>query len=252
MNIIGILQARTGSSRFKNKILKKIYNKSLLEIEIERIKQSKKIDKLIVATSINSEDNIIEDICIKNNIYFFRGSLNNVLERFYKIINIYKPAHIVRLTADCPLIDPEIIDLIINEHLKNKSDYTSNTIIPTYPDGMDVEVVKSSAIMQAHNNVIKKSDKEHVTSYINQRPNNFKLLNIENSINLSKYRLTVDYYEDFLLIKRILFYLKKSDNLINFNFNDIIDIFDKKPEIFKINKKYKRNETFYTLTSDEI
>ena len=194
MNIIGILQARTGSSRFKNKILKKIYNKSLLEIEIERIKQSKKIDKLIVATSINSEDNIIEDICIKNNIYFFRGSLNNVLERFYKIINIYKPAHIVRLTADCPLIDPEIIDLIINEHLKNKSDYTSNTIIPTYPDGMDVEVVKSSAIMQAHNNVIKKSDKEHVTSYINQRPNNFKLLNIENSINLSKYRLTVDYY----------------------------------------------------------
>jgi len=106
--------------------------------------------------------------------------------------------------------------------------------------------------MQAHNNVIKKSDKEHVTSYINQRPNNFKLLNIENSINLSKYRLTVDYYEDFLLIKRILFYLKKSDNLINFNFNDIIDIFDKKPEIFKINKKYKRNETFYTLTSDEI
>ena len=242
MQIIGILQARTGSKRYKNKVLKKINNKTILEIQIERILRSKFISSLVVATSTSINDKKIYNICKKNNIPCYRGSHKNVLSRFFNIVKLYNPDHVVRLTADCPLVDPKIIDKVIKSHLKNKKDYTSNILLPTYPDGYDVEVLKKNILVTAYVNAKSSLDKEHVTSYINSRPKKFKLLNIKNKIDYSYIRLTLDYKEDLILIRKIFNFFERKKKF--FDFNDVIKFLLKNPKLLNLNNKYARNEGF--------
>ena len=138
--ILAIIQARMSSGRLKNKVLKKIENKEILKIIYQKIEGIKEIDNVLIATSNHKSDNAIESFCIKNNFRLFRGSLNNVLDRFYKASLTSMPDHILRITADCPLIDSEVVKKIIKLHLKYKNNYTSNTIVPFFPDGMDAEI----------------------------------------------------------------------------------------------------------------
>jgi len=147
--ILAILQARTSSSRLPGKVLKPILGKPMLLLQIERVRRARKIDKLVVATSNDPSDDGIEALCKQHGIDCFRGSLNDVLDRFYRAALTYNPEHIVRLTGDCPLIDPELVDSIIDMHLEGNYDYTSNAIQMTFPDGLDVEILTIKVLKEA-------------------------------------------------------------------------------------------------------
>ena len=151
------------------------------------------------------------------------------------------PDHILRITGDCPLTDKKIVSKIIKEHLIKKNNYTSNTLLPTYPDGMDVEIFDFQTLKIAYKKAKKNYEKEHVTPFIYENSKMFKLMNVNNKLNLSNYRITLDYYEDFILIKKIFEKLKKLN--LNINLNNIIKIIQKY-DLKKINNIYTRNKSF--------
>lgn len=231
--ILAILQARVSSKRLPGKVLKPILGKPMLLHQIKRIQRSKLIDKLIVATSESPSDDAIEKICQDNNIDLFRGNLENVLDRFIQCAKKYNPKHIVRLTGDCPLIDWQVIDKTIQCHISGKYDYVNNRIKPAFPDGLDVEVISYSSLKIASNNAVLNSDKEHVTLYIRNRNNQFKLGSYFNSEDLSYMRWTVDEPEDFILVKKIFINLYQDNP--NFLINDVLEFLNNNPKLLKIN-----------------
>jgi len=248
--IIAIIQARTSSTRLPNKVLKTIVGKPMLQLQIERVKQSKLIEKVIVATSINSEDNAIEKLCQQLNTSCFRGELNDVLARYYYCAIQEKAEHIVRLTGDCPLIDAAIIDQVIRLHLDNKSDYTSNCRIPRLPDGLDVEIFTLSALKQSFQQAKKPSEREHVTLFMRNHAELFKQSDFQYNQDLSHYRWTVDEPEDFEFISEVYQYLYPKKT--NFTIQDILLLLKHHPELTKMNQKFIRNEGLLkSLTNDK-
>ena len=238
MKILALVQARYSSSRLPGKVLKPILGKSMLLHQIERLQHSKMIGKLVVATSDEASDNGIEKICLDNNIEVFRGNLNNVLDRLYQCSKKYNPDHIVRLTSDCPLVDWQVVDQVILYHLDGNNDYTSNCFPPTYPDGLDVEVIKSEALKEAWKKSILPSEKEHPTYYINQRPNEFQMGNFEYSQDLSGLRWTVDEPEDFFFVEKVYQALYKKNPL--FTMYEVLSLLKKYPEMSQINDNFNR------------
>ena len=237
-NILFIIQARYNSIRFPGKVVKKINNKTVLEILIKRLSRSKFASKIIVACSKNQKDIAILNICKKLGINYSVGSEDDVLDRFYKAAKKYKGKNIVRITADCPLIDYKIVDDVISNFFLKKVDYASNTNPPTFPDGLDVEVFKFSALKEAHIKANQFKEREHVTPFILNNKK-FKKFNLKNSVDYSFLRLTLDEKEDFFLIKKII---KNFKGNLNFNFNNILDLYKKNKKIFSINSHIKRNE----------
>jgi len=237
--ILAILQARFSSSRLPGKVLKPILGKPMLLHQIERVQNSKMIDKLVVATSVNPSDDGVGQMCIDNNVEVFRGSLNNVLDRFYQCAKHYNPDHIVRLTGDCPIADWQVIDKAVDKHLNTKSDYTSNILPPTYPDGIDVEVVRMSALKEAWKNAILPSELEHVMPYIRNNAK-FKQFNLTNKVNLSEHRWTVDNPEDFEFVEKV--YKELYLNNKRFTMHDVLKLLKSKPQITKKNYHIARNE----------
>jgi len=219
-NVMAVVQARTGSTRLPGKIMKKVNGITILEYVIKRLKLCKKLDKIIIATTDKKKDDIIEKFAIDNNIDYYRGSENDVLDRYMQTAKRYEIGNIVRITSDCPLIDPEIVDHIVEQHLKSKADFTSNVIRRTYPKGLDVEVIKYSALSKAHKEATKKYDREHVMPYIWGNPNKFKLLNIQAPPNLTRpdIRITLDTQEDFNIIEKVLKHFKE----LNFKTEEVI------------------------------
>ena len=227
-----IIQARSNSKRFPNKILKKINKKEILTIMLKRLKKKFR-DKIIVAIG-NKNCKKIVDICKKQKIKFFIGSDNNVLERHYKCAQKNKIKTIVRIPSDCPLVDPYIIKKGLKKFFSNNIDYVSNIIPPSYIDGNDVEIFSIGCLAKIFNNVESIFDKEHVTSYLKRNKKIFKIMNFKTSEDLSlKYRLTLDYEEDLIVIKKIL-----SNKNIFLNYKSIKNIFKKNPTISKINNKF--------------
>lgn len=204
-----ITQARTGSTRLPGKVLMEINQMPLLKIHLDRLKKSKKIDKIIVATTDCAEDNIIEKLASEWGYEVFRGSENDVLDRFYQAVKNINPLWVVRVTSDCPLIDPVLIDKVIEVTQSASKDYGSNVIDETFPDGQDVEVFKFSALESAWKSAKKESEREHVTPYIrnnsNQKGKNiFSSISHKNNIDYSKIRITVDEPKDFELINKVI------------------------------------------------
>lgn len=244
MNILAITQARYGSTRLPAKILKEVSGKSLLETHLERILKSKMITKLKVATTKEEGAGIIIDIANRLNVESYQGSTDDVLARFYETAKPESPNYVVRLTSDCPLIDAEVIDKVIESCLESGCDYASNGLAPTYPDGLDVEIFKFSALEKAYIEAELKSDREHVTPYIWRNStfkgqSLFKSINVENEVDFSKHRITIDTIEDFMLIKSLI------ENLGNDkSFSTYIDYLEKHPELREINKLYIRNEGY--------
>ena len=248
--VIAIIQARLNSTRLPNKVLHKIGDKTLLEIIVNRISMSKYIEKIVIATSEAPSD---DELCsyVQNNLEceIVRGDLDNVLDRFYKVSEKYPSEYIVRITADDPFKDSMIIDNCIEILLKNsKLDYCSNTIIPTYPEGLDVEVFKSEALKKAYNEAILNSEKEHVTPYIWKNKNIFNLVNLENDENLSNWRWTVDKPKDLAFAIEVY---------KNFNYNylisykEIIEYIKQNPELLLINNDTIRNEGYLKSLKEE-
>lgn len=236
--IIAIIQARMGSKRLPGKVLLKVNNKSLLAHQIDRISMSKKVDKIVVATSTSSKDNAIEDFCKSYGVSYFRGSEINVLSRYYECARKHKPDVIVRLTADCPLIDPQIIDKVIEKFQFDNVDFCSNTVPPEsskFPDGSDVEVFRMTALEKAHEEVIDSHRREHVTFQFWQ-DKDYTKSQYRKGKNYSKYRITVDYPEDFEVIEFIFNKLRKKN--IFGTLSEIIEIVDKNKFIKEKNSMF--------------
>jgi spore coat polysaccharide biosynthesis protein SpsF len=236
--ILAILQARLSSSRMPEKVLKPILGKPMLLHQIERLQCSEKIDKLVVATSDNISDNLIEKMCLDNNIEVFRGDLNNVLDRFYQCAKSYGPDHIVRLTGDCPLIDWKVIDDMIRYYLDRKLDYMATSI--NFPDGLDAEVMTMKALSEAKFHATLPSELEHVTQYINKKNDKFRIEYFDSKRSLSHHRWTVDEPEDFILVEKI--YQTLYEDNPQFLMNDILNLLDEHPELAKINNNFIRNK----------
>jgi spore coat polysaccharide biosynthesis protein SpsF len=234
LNIAVIVQARVGSTRLPKKILKKIKNKMILDYVFERLKYCKRANDIILATTTNRNDDILEKYARENEIKYYRGSEEDVLKRYYDVAKKYKSDVIVRITSDCPLIDPEIVDEMIKKHIENKADYTSNIIKRTFPRGMDIEIFNFDILEETYKNANEKYHREHVTPYIREHPERFKFQNIEakEKINRPDIRITVDTKEDFELIKKILLHFEE----IDFKAGDVIDFLDENPELYEINK----------------
>ena len=235
-----IIQARMGSSRLPGKVLMKSGNgMPLLYHVINQLRHCSKVKNLVIATTTNQEDDEIEKFADNNSVNVFRGSEKDVLDRYFQCAKKYSFSTIVRITSDCPLIDPQIVDKVIERFFSGNYDYATNTLIRTFPIGTDAEVFSFSALETAWKNAQLPSEREHVTPYLRNK-GNFKTINVENDTNISNLRLTVDRIEDFELIKEIL-------NNISINpihLEDILELFSRKPELIEINKHVNHNEGF--------
>lgn len=238
-----ITQARTGSSRLPGKVLKTVDDKTLLQIHLERLKQCKNASTIIVATTTEPEDEKIDLLAKKLGVKSYRGSEENVLDRFYQAAEPLSPKWVVRVTSDCPLLDPELVDKVINFAQNHAPDYVSNTIDSNYPDGQDVEVFTFKALEKAWKEAKKTIEREHVTPYIRNNSDLkgeklFKAQSYPSDLDYGNIRMTVDEQEDYILIKKLVRDLgtdkswqEYTDYMIN---NDLTSI----------NSQFQRNEGY--------
>jgi len=206
---------------------------------VHRLQHAKNIDDIVVATTGLKEDDVIASFCLKSNIHYFRGDSEDVLSRYYVAAKKSKAEIIIRITSDCPMIDPEIVDKIIacfeaNQSPGKKIDYCSNTIERTYPRGFDTEVFSFKALSAAYHKAKDYFEREHVTPYIYQNPGQFSIKSFRSPKNYSHLRLTLDTSEDYQLLKKIYDQLYSRTKL--FLFKDIKKLSKKEPELFEINK----------------
>ena len=241
VNVIIVTQARVGSTRLPSKVLKEIDGKSLLQIHLERLKKSRYGDNLIVATTFeNGVDQIIK-IANSVQVDYYQGDTDDVLSRFYNAAKDLSPDYIVRVTSDCPLIDPELMNEIIYLAINQNLDYTTNTLVETYPDGQDVEVIKWSALEKAWQESTLKSEREHVTSYVRKNSSffgkkTFESKNFDSTENYNGVRMTVDEVDDFDAIKTLI------NNLgVDKSWKEYTDFILNNPGLF-FNQKIIRNE----------
>jgi spore coat polysaccharide biosynthesis protein SpsF len=243
-NII-FIQARLNSTRFPNKVLMKIQNKTMLEHVVHRLKLSKKADKLYILTSDNKNDDKIYNLSKKINVNIFRGAENDVLKRFYDAALTTDADNIIRVNGDNPLIDHRILDKMIIEFEKNKKiDYLSNILSQTFPVGMHIEIFTKHSLFEAHRKCKSFKRREHVTPYIYNNRKKFNCKNFSSKTNLSKHRWTVDYREDFEFVKSIYDNLYVKDK--NFSTEKILNLLLKKPNLTKINYHIEKN--FHTVS----
>jgi len=235
MKKLVIVQARMTSTRLPGKVMKIVCDKPLLEHLINRLKTIKSADQIVIATTVNDTDNQIVNLCKKLDTLYYRGSEEDVLGRYYEAAVEYRGDVIIRITSDCPVIDPEVVDYLINIYTNNieKYDYVSNTLKRTYPQGMDSEIASFGTLKEAHFNAYDPFDREHVTSFIKMRPQQFRLYNILYKADMSRYRWTVDTPEDLELITKIYDALYYKNPL--FSLNDILDLMACNPEWEAIN-----------------
>ena len=236
-NFLLILQARQNSTRLPNKVLQKIHGIPLIIFLLKRLNKCKKVDQVVTVIPKNKKNKDLKKILQKYNFQHFEGSEKNVLERFYLCAKKFNSKNIIRITADCPLSDPQIIDKF-TQIFKNKNvDYLSNGNPPTFPDGFDVEIFTFNALEKSYFNAKSLYEKEHVTPYI-KKNNFFSKYNVINKIDLSNIRLTVDYVEDLIIVKKIISQIK---NKADYSLENVIKIINKDKEIMNLNSNYKRN-----------
>jgi spore coat polysaccharide biosynthesis protein SpsF len=235
-----IVEARLGSSRLPNKILYKINKYTFLEYLIKRLKLVKNAKEIIIATTDNEENDEIIRIAKKNKIKYLKGSEKNVIQRVIKTGKKFSCEKIVRITSDCPIIDPQIIDLAIESYNNNKCDYLSNTIIRSYPDGMDVEVFSLKTLIRSYKFANTVRSKEWTTWSIRQNPKKFKIINIiaPKDLKWPDLGLTLDEYRDYFFLKKIILHYKET---FDFKCLDIIELLKKNKKWLNINKSVKRN-----------
>jgi len=236
-----IIQARCGSSRLPGKVLMDIYGKTALERMIERVKKSQSIDEIIIATTINKEDIEIVKIISSLGLRVFVGSSDDVLDRYYQTARLIKPQYVIRLTSDCPLFDYEVLDDAIKTFENKKCDYLG-MISETFPDGLDLEIMKYEALETAWKQADLVSEREHVTLYIKNHSELFNIFDYKcPQGNLKHMRWTLDESEDLTFIKAVYNYFLNSGKEY-FSMNEIMEFLNRNPEIVNLNNKFIRNE----------
>ncbi|HHV76123.1 MAG TPA: acylneuraminate cytidylyltransferase [Syntrophothermus lipocalidus] len=243
MRIVVITQARTGSTRLPAKVTREVLGRPLLAYHLERLKMIKQADEIVVATTGNPKDDIIVNIAEKAGVGWYRGSEDDVLSRYYEAATEYGAEVVVRVTSDCPLIDPEISGRVIQEYVDSfpRFDYVSNTLRRTYPRGLDTEVFSYEILREVNGKAKEPADREHVTRYIIRRPEIYRLGSVESETDLSFHRWTVDEEDDFRLIKLIIEHLYPEKPA--FNMQDCLELFSRHPEWMEINAHVRQKET---------
>ena len=242
MKTIAIIQARVGSTRLPGKVLLDLLGKTVLERVIDRVSAARMIKDVVVATTVGKEDLKIVELCARLGVSVFCGSVDDVLDRYYQATKKYNASQVVRITSDCPLIDPGVIDKVVDLHLSEGADYTTNILKETFPDGEDVEVIKVESLNKAWSEARLASEREHVTVYIRKHPELFKHMNYEYKTDLSKKRWTLDNAEDYEFIKEIYKNIFSRDKI--FSMEDVISFLAENPDIERLNHHINRNEGY--------
>jgi spore coat polysaccharide biosynthesis protein SpsF len=246
MSVVAIIQARTGSSRLPEKSIRDLHGKPMLSYVIEFLKFCKQCDKIIVATSNLKQDDKIESICNNLNVDCFRGDHDNVLSRYYLCAKQNNATIVVRITADDPLIDPELLDNAISICKNTNCDYVTNMLNHTFPYGMPIEVIKFDVLEENYNQF--RNDPlvaEHVTYHIRKNPQNYKIQEVFAPAGYERkdWRVTVDYIEDFELIEKIFTKLYRPGSFIKYV--SLVEFLDNHNDLLKINSKYLPTEYLY-------
>jgi glutamate-1-semialdehyde aminotransferase/spore coat polysaccharide biosynthesis protein SpsF (cytidylyltransferase family)/predicted dehydrogenase len=240
--VVAIIQARMGSTRLPGKSMAEIEKRPMLWHVVQRVKRATLVDRVVVATSTSPADDAIENMCRENGVPCYRGSESDVLDRFYVAAHAEKASQVVRITADCPLIDPEVIDRVVRRFQRGDLDYASNAMVRNYPDGLDTEIFSFSALERAWHEATKTSEREHVTPYL--RSEKFRVANVENgSTSLyQRYRWTVDEAEDLEFIRAVYKAFRGKDN---FGMKDVLELIEKTPGLEKMNSEIVSNRGYY-------
>lgn len=240
MKTIAIIQARMGSSRLPGKVMADLAGEPMIQRVVSRAQQAKRLDAVMVATSDHPSDAQLAEHCRQLGVACVRGSEGDVLDRYYHAAVSAEADVIVRLTADCPLLDPHVIDQVVASFHQGGADYVSNTLTCTYPDGLDTEVFHLEALSQAWKEATLKSEREHVTPFIHQRPQRFRLRNVAHPVDFSAHRWTVDEPQDLEFVRSI--YACFTDD--SFGMEDVLTLLHDRPELRQINAGFQRNEGY--------
>jgi spore coat polysaccharide biosynthesis protein SpsF len=240
--VLALLQARMSSTRLPGKVLLRTCGKPLLQHQIERVRRAAGIDRLVVATSTDPSDDAIAGLCAALDVPIFRGSLDDVLDRFVQGMRPHRPEWVVRLTGDCPLADPDIIDRVIARAKDGGADYVSSALHPTFPDGMDAECVRAAVLEQAWSEAVLPSEREHVTAFVYNRPGRYRLDEVRHGEDLSGLRWTVDEPRDFVFVSQVYEHLYARHPA--FGMDDILALVRRMPDLARLNASIPRNEGY--------
>jgi spore coat polysaccharide biosynthesis protein SpsF len=233
MSVLCILQARVSSTRLPGKVLKPILGEPMLARQIERVARAERVDALTVATSDRASDDAVAALCAQLRVECYRGSLDDVLDRFYRAAQPSHPSHVMRLTGDCPLTDPAILDALVELHLAGGFDYSSNVEERTYPDGLDAEIFRHDVLDRAWREATSPYDREHVTPFMRRGESGSSRGILKDTIDRSNLRWTVDFPEDFAFASRVFEELYPGDP--GFGAEDIHRLLLAHPEIAALN-----------------
>jgi spore coat polysaccharide biosynthesis protein SpsF len=230
--VVAIVQARMGATRLPGKVMMNIANGPMLQHIVERLRRTRRIDDIILATTTLKEDDQLENFAREANLAYYRGEEQDVLGRYYFAATQFHAEIIVRICGDNPLIDPQIVNQVISEHLRSDADYTSNAIKLTFPLGLNTEVLSYKALEKAFNEAKHNDEREHVTPYIWRHPEKFKILNVANDIDYSYMRWTVDTIEDLTFVRKVY------ENFQNdsFTWREVLHLLEIHPEWLEINR----------------
>ncbi len=238
---LAMIQARCGSKRLPNKVLKDLCGKPALQRMIERVQRSKLVDEVMVVTSIEKNNLPILKLCAELGVRVGVGSENDVLDRYYQTARLLYPKYVIRLTADCPCFDAELLDMAI-KGLNEATDYCG-MLSESFADGLDLEIIKFNALERAWKEADHSFEREHVTQYIIRHPELFNLKDFESPVGyFGNHRWTVDEPEDFEVVSKIYGHFLTTDLGEDFGYKDILDFMKNHPEIAEINRQYTRNE----------
>ncbi len=235
-NVVIIIQARMGSTRLPGKVLRDIAGKPMLQHIIERLRCCRIAQGIVLATTTLKEDDRLEDFAREFNLSCYQGETQDVLARYYGAATRYGAEVIVRICADDPLIDPQVVDQVIGEHLGSDSDYTSNAIENTFPLGLNTEVFNYNVLEKAHREASKNEEREHVTPYIWRHPEIFKLHNVANDADYSYLRWTIDTEDDLAFVRKIYEHFPNNA----FSWKEVLHLLEMHPEWLEINRHVKQ------------
>lgn len=236
MKVVAIVQARMGSTRLPGKVLKHLGGKSVLARVVERVRVATLVNEVVVATSTQPADDAIAEECERLSVACFRGAEADVLDRYYRAAKKFSADAVVRITADCPLIDPELIDDAVRTFLEQKPDYVTNGLVPTYPVGLDVEVFTSAALDAVWATAKETYERAHVTAYIYEHADLFKIASLRAEADCSRYRWTLDTPADLELIRAIYEHFGE----LKFGWREILSLMQSKPGLAAINAQVRQ------------
>src|SRR5919108_303724 len=238
MTVLAIIQARMGSSRLAGKTLADIAGRPMLARVVDRVKQIPHVDRIVVATTANAADETVVRLATACGVGCFAGSEHDVLDRFHGAALHYRADAIVRITADCPLLDPQVAGRVVSRFLADPCDYASNVHPPTYPDGLDTEVMSFAVLQDAWERAQSAFDREHVTPYIWSHPERFRIVNVEHSIDLTPLRWTVDEAADLTFVNAVYTGLAASGG--TFGMQEVLGLLKRCPDLLSINVQHNR------------